>query len=203
MLESLTQYWYMWLVFAVLVVILVLVAGKASKAVKKKNEILEKQHEQLKRYSMLIEKYTDLTKEKVEAADAKELAEGVTAVLQHQVEESPDADAEYERAEKWRREVYALFYFDEDVTADSLSFFFRNNGGPVPKEAVNGLESIGLSKIYSLAAAMFSMCDDKNENVSFDKNRVAELDEKFKNTYNRDEFFGIIKNYIVENVAEQ
>lgn len=200
MLESLMQYWYMWLVLAVLIVILIFVAGKASKAIKKKNEILAKQHDQMKRYSMLIEKYSELTKEKIESADAKELAEGVTAVLQFQVEKSENADAEYENAEKWRKEVYALFYFDEDVTADSLSFFFRNNGGPVPKEAVNGLESIGMNKIHSLAEAMFSMCDDKNENVSFDKNRVSELDEKFKNVYDRDMFFESVKNYIAENL---
>ena len=120
--------------------------------------------------------------------------------LQHQVEKSGDPDAEYENAEKWRREVYALFYFDEDVTAESLSFFFRNNGGPLPKEAINGIASIGYDKIKSVAGQMYAMCDDKNESVSFDKERIAELDEKFRNIYNRDEFFNLIKEYITANV---
>lgn len=200
MLESLTQFWYLWVVLLVLIVVTVFVCIKASKAVKRKNEIMEKQHEQLKRYSEMIEKYTTLTPEKVENSDASELAEGVMCVLQHQVEKSENPDAEYENAEKWHREVYALFYFDEDVTADSLSFFFRNNGGPLPKEAVNGIESIGYDKIKTVVGQMYAMCDDKNENVSFDKNRIAELDEKFRNLYDSNEFFGLVKNYIAENI---
>ena len=200
MLESITQFWYLWVVLLVLIIVTVVVGTKASKAVKRKNEIMEKQHEQLRRYSEMIEKYKDLTREKAQNADAKELAEGVMFVLQHQVEKSENPDAEYENAEKWRREVYALFYFDEDVTADSLSFFFRHNGGPLPKEAVNGIESIGYDKIQSVVGQMYAMCDDKNENVSFDKNRIAELDEKFSNLYDSNEFFEKIKLYILNAV---
>ncbi len=200
MLESITEFWYLWVIFLVLLVIFIFVARMASKAVKKKNEIIAKQHEQLKRYSDLIQNYTDLTAEKAQNADAKELAEGVMCVLQHQVEKSAAPDTEYENAEKWRREVYALFYFDEDVTTESLSFFFRNNGGPLPKEAVNGIQSIGYDKIQSVVGQMYAMCDDKNENVSFDKNRIAELDEKFRNLYNSDEFFEKVKLYILNVV---
>ena len=200
MLESITQFWYLWVVLLVLIIVTVIVGAKASKAVKRKNEIMEKQHEQLRRYSEMIEKYKDLTLEKAQNADAKELAEGVMFVLQHQVEKSENPDAEYENADKWRREVYALFYFDEDVTADSLSFFFRHNGGPLPKEAVSGIESIGYDKIQSVVGQMYAMCDDKNENVSFDKSRIAELDEKFRNLYDSDEFFEKIKLYILNAV---
>lgn len=199
MLESIRDFWYLWVILLVLIIITVFVCIKASKAVKRKNEMMEKQHEQLKRYSEMIEKYKTLTPEKIENADAKELSEGVMCVLQHQVEKSENPDSEYENAEKWRREVYALFYFDEDVTADSLSFFFRNNGGPLPKEAVNGIESIGYDKIQTVVGQMYAMCDDKNENVSFDKDRIDELDEKFRNLYNSEEFFILVKNYIAEN----
>lgn len=200
MLESITQFWYMWVVLLVLIIVTVFVCIKASKAVKRKNEIMAKQHEQLKRYSEMIEKYTSLTTEKVENADSKELCEGVMCVLQHQVEKSENPDDEYANAEKWRREVYALYYFDEDVTAQSLSYFFRHNGGPLPKEAVNGIESIGYDKIKTVVGQMYAMCDDKNENVSFDKVRIEELDEKFGNLYNSDEFFEKVKLYIMNVV---
>ncbi len=200
MLESLRDFWYVWVVFFILVAVLIFVISKASKAIKKKNKIIAKQHEVLKRYSEMIEKYTTLTPEKVENADSEELAEGIMCVLQHQVEKSENPDAEYENAEKWRREVYALFYFDEDVTAQSLSFFFRNNGGPLPKEAVNGIESIGYDRIKSVVGQMYAMCDDKNENVSFDKNRIEELDEKFRSVYDSEEFFGLVKKYVTENM---
>ena len=200
MLESLTQFWYMWLVLAVLIIITAFVGMKASKAVKKKNEILQKQQEIIERYKMLVEKYSNLTLEIAENADAGELAEGVTSVLQYELEKSENPDEYYENAEKWRREVYALFYLDEDVSAESLSFFFRNNGGPLPKEAVNGIESIGYEKIKSVVGQMFSMCDDKNENVSFDKERISELDEKFSNIYDKNEFFEKVKLYILNAV---
>ncbi len=200
MLESIRDFWYLWVVLLVLIIVTVFVCIKASKAVKRKNEMMEKQHEQLKRYSEMIEKYKTLTPEKIENADAKELSEGVMCVLQHQVEKSENPDSEYENAEKWRREVYALFYFDEDVTADSLSFFFRNNGGPLPKEAVNGIESIGYDKIQTVVGQMYAMCDDKNENVSFDKDRIEELDEKFRNLYDSDEYFEKINVYILNAV---
>ncbi len=200
MLESITQFWYMWVVLLVLIVITVFVCIKASKAVKRKNEIMEKQHEQLKRYSELVEKYESLTDEKIQTAEAKELCEGVMCVLQRQIEKSENPDAEYENAEKWRREIYALFYFDEDVTAKSLSYFFRHNGGPLPKEAVNGIQSIGYDKIQSVVGQMYAMCDDKNETVSFDKDRLNELDEKFRNLYNSEEFFEKVKLYILNAV---
>ena len=197
MLESLTQFWYMWLVLLVLIIITVFVSIKASKAVKRKNEIVGKQQEKLKRYSELVEKYKSLTLEKAETADAKELAEGVMCVLQRQIEKSENPDAEYNSADDWRREVYALFYFDEDVTAESLSFFFRNNGGPLPEEAVKGIAAIGYDKIQSVVGQMYAMCDDKNENVSFDKDRIAELDEKFRKIYNSEEFFEKVRLYIL------
>lgn len=200
MLESIRDFWYMWVVLLVLIIVTVFVCIKASKAVKRKNEIMAKQQKELKRYSELVEKYESLTPEKAENADSTELAEGVMCVLQKQIEKSENPDTEYENAEKWRREVYALYWFDDDVTMDSLSGFFRCNGGPLPKEAVNGIESIGYDKIKSVVGQMYAMCDDKNENVSFDKNRIAELDEKFRNIYNSEEFFEKVKLYILNAV---
>ena len=197
MLESLTQFWYMWLVLLVLIIVTVFVSMKASKAVKRKNEIMAKHQEEIERYKMLVEKYRNLTAETAENAEAEELAEGVTAVLQYELEKSENSDEFYVNAEKWRREVYALYWFDDDVTMDSLSGFFRCNGGPLPKEAVNGIESIGYDKIKTVVGQMYAMCDDKNENVSFDKDRIAELDEKFRNIYNSEEFFEKVRLYIL------
>ena len=199
MLESLKQYWYVWLVLPVLIIIAVFAGIKASKAVKKRNEIIRRQTEELKRAKYLTEKYSDLTAELCASSDAKELAEGVTAVLQSELDKSLDPMETYSNAEKWRREVYALFYFDEDC-ASSLSFFFKHNEKPLPNEAFFGFEDIGLTNIRSLACAMWSMYDDKNESVSLDSGRVDEIDKKFKNIYNQPLFFEKIKLYISENI---
>lgn len=203
MLESIKEFWYLWLIVVLLIVIIIPVCIKVSKSVQKRSEANEKLKKDFERIKMLKEKYKDLDLEKVQNADAKELCEGLTAVIQYKLEKSENPDAEFENTEKWKREVYALFYFDEDVTADSLSFFFRSNGGPLPKEAIDGITSIGYEKIQSVSSQMSAMCDDKNETVSFDKNRIAELDEKFKNVYDRDLFFELVKKYIVGSIGKQ
>ena len=200
MLESIIEFWYLWAIVAVLIIVLIPVFIRVSKSVKKRNEETEKLRKDFERIKNLKEKYAVITKDSAENADAKELCEGVTAVLQYKLEKSQTPDADFEAEEKWRREVFSLFWFDEDVTGNSLSYFFRHNGEPLPKEAVNGIESIGYDKIKSVVSQMYAMCDDKNENVSFDKNRIAELDEKFRNLYDRDEFFGLVKKYITDNI---
>ena len=200
MLESLKDFWYLWAVAVVLLFVLIFVVIKVSKTVAKRNEANEKLKKEFERIKALKDKYAQLDKEKILSADAKELAEGVTAVMQYKLEKSQTPDADFEAEEKWRREVFSLFWFDEDVTANSLSYFFRHNGEPLPKEAVNGIESICYDKIKSFVGQMYAMCDDKNENVSFDKNRIAELDEKFEKLYDSNEFFSLIKNYISQNI---
>ena len=202
MIASIREFWYMWLILAALIAVAVWAGIKASKAVKKRGAIMRSQREELERYQFLFEKYSCLTREKAEIADAKELAEGVTAVLQKELEKSPDPDGTFKNAEKWRREVYALYYFDEDCK-ESLSYFFKRNEKPLPDEAVNGLESIGEAKLRSLSAAMWSMYDEQNENVSLDSVRAGELDKKFKEIYDQTEFFEKIKNYIIEMVSLQ
>lgn len=200
MLESIIEFWYLWVVVVVLIIVLIPVLIRVSKSVKKRNAESEKLRKDFERIKILKEKYAVITKDSVQNADAKELCEGVTAVLQYKLEKSQTPDADFEAEEKWRREVFSLFWFNEDVTGNSLSYFFRHNGEPLPKEAVNGIDSIGYDKIKSVVSQMYAMCDDKNENVSFDKNRIAELDEKFRNLYNSDEFFSFVKNYIAENL---
>ncbi len=199
MIDSIKEFWYMWLVLAVLLVVLVIVIRKASKAAKKRNEIMKKQRENMERFKFVTEKYKELDKELAENADAKELAEGVAMVLQYRLEKSGNPDAEYANAEQWKREVYALYFFDEDCQT-SLSFFFKNNGEPLPSVAVKGLKSIGADKIYSTVAQMYSMYDDKNESVSLDKAKVEELDKKFSDIYDREAYFELVRKYIIDNL---
>ena len=199
MIESIHDFWYMWLILIVLIAVTVFAAVKASKAVKKRNSIMRKQREELERLKFLKEKYSRLTADLARESEAKELAEGVTAVLQLELEKSVNPDSEFLHAAKWRREVYALYYFDEDC-ARSLSFFFRHNERPLPDEALDGLASVNIPRIRDISLAMYAMYDDKNENVSLDNARVEELDKKFNAVYDRDAFFESIKQYIIDNI---
>lgn len=200
MIESIKEYWYLWLVLAGLIAVLVFVLRKASAAAKKKSEVLEKQRQEFERFRSFYERYKNLDKVLAENSDAKELAEGVTAVLQYNLEKSDNPDAEYKNAEQWKREVYALFYFDEDVTKEGLSFFFRHNDEPLPSVVISGIKSIGADNIYQTVAQMYSMYDENNESVSLDKTRVLALDEHFKSIYRSDDVFVLVKKYIEENL---
>ncbi len=199
MIESLTQYWYMWLVLVVLVIVFVIVAGKASKAVKKRNAVMKQQEEFAKRFKFLVNKYKSIDFSIAQESDAAELAEGVTAVLQYSLEKSDNPDDEYKNALLWKREVYALYYFAEDCR-QSLSYFFKNNGEPLPSVLISALKSIGAENIYSVTAQMYSMYDENNENVSIDKNRIELLNKKFSDAYNEAEFFELVKKYIIASL---
>ncbi len=199
MIESITQFWYLWLALLVLVIALVIVMRKASAAMKKRSERIEQQQETVKRFKYLVDKYSSFDSSVAESADASELAEGLTAVLQYKLEKSDTPDENFNNADQWKREVYALYYFSEDCK-QSLSYFFKNNGEPLTSVLLKGLKSIGYDSIYPVVLQMYSMYDDNNENVSFDKNRVAELDKEFSNIYNENELFNLIKNYILTNI---
>lgn len=199
MIDSIKDYWYLWLVLVVLIAVLVIVFQKAMKSAKKKSEIAECQRKQMEKFKSFYEKYKNLDKTLAEKSDSIELAEGVTIVLQYQLEKSVNPDEEYKNAENWRREVYALFYFDEDCKI-SLSFFFKNNCEPLPSVLMQGLKNIGMDKLYNIASQMYAMYDDNNECVSFDKNKIEELDKKFSEVYVREDYFAVVKNYIISNL---
>ena len=196
MIESLRDYWYMWLLLLFLVGLAVWAGIKATRAVRRKNEIMRRQEQDWKRQKFLVEKYGALTEAIANDAEPAELAEGVTAVLQNRLDRSGNPDKLFRTSPEWEKNVYALFYFDEDCR-DSLSFFCRHNEEPLPSAALRGLQAIGEKKVYAAASAMYAMYDEKNEGVSLDRDRVSELDAKFKQVFDRDRFFAAIKDYIL------
>ncbi len=198
-MQNITEYWYLWIVVFALIPILVFAVIKASKAAKKRNELIEKQQQELQKLKRLAKQFSLLDKETAEKTEPKKLAEGVTAALQYELEKSQTPDELFENTVQWKKTAYSLFYFDEDV-ATSLSFFFKHNGGPVPKIAVDGLSVIGYSKITACVREMFGMYDENNESVSLDKNRTEILDEKFVALYSSDELFEKLKIYITANL---
>lgn len=198
MIDLIINYWYFYVIFFILLAIAVWAGRKAAKAAKKRNETMRKYNEEMQRFRSLAEKYENISPEEAKLADSKELCEGITAVLQIQLEHSDDPDNAFKSAPSWKKEVYALCYFGED-TEESLSFFFRHNEYPLPEVALSGLKSID-NKMVSAAASMHAMYDDKNESVSLDKDRAQALDTKFKAEFNRAEFYEEVKIYIVNNM---
>lgn len=201
MLESISQFWYLYVVIIALIVAVIICGSKAAKAMSKRNKIVREQEEKLLRMKELSEKYKDLTPQQAKSADAKELTEGVAMALERTLEKSDNPDNQFKSVKMWQKIAFALFFFNEDV-GQSLQFFFKNNAEPLPGVAVKALNEIGYSEISTLAARMYAMYDDKNEDVSLDLKLCTELNEKFKAVYDENVLYEKIKEYIIVKISE-
>lgn len=195
------EYWYLWLVFAVLVVVTAVVIVFASKAVSSHNEETKRILAELDRLKALKDKYKDLTPEKVEAAESKELLDGVNAVLQARIEKAEDdkVDAEFASFNNAQKNVYVLSLFIEDA-CENLSSYFDDFNIEFAKILLSALETVGAKDILALAEKEFEMFDDNNENVSLDKGLIKKTDEEFAEIYSENRLLEQIKTYIKNNI---
>lgn len=195
------EYWYLWLVFAVLVVVTAVVIVFASKAVSSHNEETKRILAELDRLKALKDKYKDLTPEKVEAAESKELLDGVNAVLQARIEKAEDdkVDAEFASFNNAQKNVYVLSLFIEDA-CENLSSYFDDFNIEFAKILLSALETVGAKDILALAEKEFEMFDDNNEQVSLDKGLIKKTDEEFAKIYSENRLLEQIKTYIKNNI---
>lgn len=197
------EYWYLWLVFAVLVIVTAVVIVFAGKAVSSHNEETKRILAELDRLKALKDKYKDLTPEKVEAAESKELIDGVNAVLQARIEKAEDdkVDAEFASFNNAQKNVYVLSLFIEDA-CENLSSYFDDFNIEFAKILLSALEAVGATDILALAEKEFEMFDDNNENVSLDKGLIKKTDEEFAEIYSENRLLEQIKTYIKNNIDE-
>ena len=195
------EYWYLWLIFAVLVVVTAVVIVFASKAVSSHNEETKRILAELDRLKALKDKYKDLTPEKVEVAESKELLDGVNAVLQARIEKAEDdkVDAEFASFNNAQKNVYVLSLFIEDA-CENLSSYFDDFNIEFAKILLSALETVGAKDILALAEKEFEMFDDNNENVSLDKGLIKKTDEEFAEIYSENRLLEQIKTYIKNNI---
>lgn len=194
------EYWYLWVIFAVLVVVTVIVLKKASASLSLHNNDRQAVIKELERLKALKDKYSDLTDEKIDAAEPSELLQGVTAVLQAKVEKSEEPNAVFNAFNEAQKNIYTLNYFIEDVR-EGLSFFFKNNGEPLISVAHKALFEAGCEELSELCKAEFSMYDENNEEVSLSEEKLRETDVLFNKAYSEEELLEKIKAYIKENAG--
>lgn len=193
------EYWYLWLVFAALVVLTAVITVFAGKALSSHNAETKRLLAEIDRLKALKDKFKDLSSEKAENADSKELLEGVTAVLQAKVEKADDGEAEFSSFNEAQKYIYTLNYFAEDA-ADSLSFFFKNNGPELTDVILPALEAIGAENITPFVRSEHDMFDENNEAASIDSVLLEENDKKFAKLYIEKELCDKVKNYIKSNI---
>lgn len=197
------EYWYLWLVFAVLVIVTAVVIVFAGKAVSSHNEETKRILAELDRLKALKDKYKDLTPEKVEAAESKELLDGVNAVLQAKIEKAEDdkVDAEFASFNSAQKNVYVLSLFIAEA-CENLSSYFEDFNIEFSEILLSALEAVGAKDILALAEKEFAMFDERNENVSLDKGLIEKTDKEFAEIYSEKRLLDQIKAYIKDNIDE-
>lgn len=201
MLEHLTTYWYLWLALAVMIVLAFFVWGKAMAASRRHRERVEKEIAAIEKEKHLRESYKTITVDIIKNAPDEELLEGISTFVQINVEKSANINDAFLKLPEILKEMYALNFFCED-SEKNLSSFFRNSGEPLLSLAAPALKRIGAKKVLRPAKEMFSMFDENNEGVSYNENRINELDGEFKTLEEANSLRLIAAAYIKENADE-
>ncbi len=195
------DYRFLWLILAALIIITAVVIFFAGRALSSHNEETKRLLSEIDRMKALKDKYKDLTVQKAENADNRELLDGINAVLQARIEKAENAEAEFSEFNDAQKYMYCLYYFIEDVR-QGLSFFFKNNGSELTDILLPALKAVNAEKIYPLTETQFSMFDENNEEVSLDYGLRDETDRKFSEIYSQNELLDGIKEYIKNNIDE-
>lgn len=195
------EYWYLWLIFIVLCAVTVFVLKKASAALQQHNSDTKQMYDEIERLKTLKAKYQNADAKLIAEAPAEELLAGMCAVLQAKIERAENANACFCAFSDPQKTVYTLQFFLEDCT-EHLSAFFKVNGEPLTGALPAALAVIGEDALSALAAELYAMYDENNENVSLDKAEIVRLDSAFSEKFDRERVLQQTKAYIEANFAE-
>lgn len=193
------EYWYLWLILAGLVIITAVVIVFAGRSVSAHNEQTKEIMARLERLKEMKDKYKDLTPEKVENAEAEELFEGVNAVLQAKIEKADDGDKAFSEFNDEQKIIYTLNCFIPEVS-DGLSVFFNEYTNEITDIIVPALTRVGADDLLPLVKSEYEMYDDRNEEVSFDRDTKEKNDSDFADIYSKEKLLEEIKEFIKNNI---
>lgn len=193
------EYWYLWLILTGLVIITAVVIVFAGRSVSAHNEQTKEIMTRLEHLKEMKDKYKDLTPEKVENAEAEELFEGVNAVLQAKIEKADDGDKAFSEFNDEQKIIYTLNCFIPEVS-DGLSMFFNEYTSEITDIIVPALTRICANDLLPLVKTENEMYDDRNEEVSFDREIKEKTDSDFADIYSKEKLLEEIKEFIKNNI---
>lgn len=185
MTQWLSQYWYLVIIFFAVLIITVFGIYKASNAYMRHNELYRAEEEKIKRLVALKEKFSPLSESAIDTADESDLLEGVALSYQLQLQKEKDMTGAFEILPVQAKYIYTLDIFVSEGAV--VSEFYRNNGKELKTLIVPAMETIGEHTLSSICAELYDMFDEDSE-VSVDKEKIAEVDAKFKETFDTEKF---------------
>lgn len=202
MIESIKEFWYLYLLIAVLLVVTVFVWKKAIAAASKRSKQFNENYAKAKRAKELREAYSDLTAEIIEKAPAADLFEGVAAKLEYTCQKTEDTNSFYDSMTKGEKNVYALYYLITDAAEGNLSKFFKSSYRPLTSDATSAAKEILDEKIYHVIDMMFKRYDENNEDYSVIPHEIDRLNGEYRDLTSDTDLFAAGGSYIKNNPDE-
>lgn len=199
MVQWFSQYWHLAILFFAVLAFTVFGLYKASGAYKRHNKLYREEEEKIKRLVALKEKFSPLSESAIDTADESDLLEGVALSYQLRLQKETDMTAAFELLPVQAKYVYTLDIFVSEGAV--VSEFYRNNGKELKTIIVPAMKAIGEDVLASIYAELYDMFDEDSE-VSVDKEKIAEVDEKFKKAFDKEKFILSAGKYIKENKKE-
>lgn len=199
MAQWFSQYWHLVILFFAVLAFTVFGLYKASGAYKRHNKLYREEEEKIKRLVALKEKFSPLSESAIDTADESDLLEGVALSYQLRLQKETDMTAAFELLPVQAKYVYTLDIFVSEGAV--VSEFYRNNGKELKTIIVPAMKAIGEDVLASIYAELYDMFDEDSE-VSVDKEKIAEVDEKFKKAFDKEKFILSAGKYIKENKKE-
>lgn len=133
--------------------------------------------------------------------DSEKLLFGVAMNIQMSVEKLDDMVSEFNKLNEVKRNVYALSFIFEDSKYTALSEFFNINGEPLLSQAKNAVDTVIGGKFAEIFNKQYVMYDDNNEEVSFDADIIAQIDNEYASFLadNKETVLNTVSRYIVAN----
>ena len=202
MIESIKEFWYLYLLLAVTAVITVFVWKKAISAASKHSKEFNANLAKAKRAKELRDAYSNLTEQIVAAAPADTLFEGISLCLEAKCQKSENTAGFYETMTDGEKSAYALYYLLTDAEEGKLSSFFKASGKPLTSDALNAAKKIFGGKLAAVIEAMSERYDEDNEEVSVIPQEIEKLDEEFASLTEGQNLFAQVGDYIKANPNE-
>ncbi len=173
-MQWLSQYGYLIIVFIVLAVAFVFIFIKAVNAYSEHNRLFKEQEAELKRLTVLKDKYKNATLAEIETFDEAEILEGTALIYQITLQKCDDIEAAFKSLSKEKQYVYVLDVFTQDGSAGE---FFAQNSEILTSIICDALVSIGMTDFAEKLADFSKMYDKDNEEVSFSEREIEIFDK--------------------------
>ena len=195
LLQSVREFWYLWLILALLVIVAIFIWRKANVVLKNHSDKFNKQLANAEREKRLLDRYSDSTND-IGSDTPEDIIDGFAVVADAKIQKFTNPDAEFSTLPDRERLAYGMKFFFTDAE-EKLSLFYRQNSHPLTDVVTDCLEESS-SVAGKLARRMYNMTDDDNENVSFDRTLADKLDDEFNKNIDRNELKTIVAQYILQ-----